>query len=261
MGVVTKLVFYIIPIVVLVLLIIFFYSDAGAFEKVKRAASTAEQYLPDISVGAKEITAEKPSIPENQQQAIVAFKEALLRTKESSRVNCFTKFGGFPPLGEEGATLVISHILSDEVTSVRVTGTKQTLTDLSFEVPGMIPCVIGGGTEYTEKFYQNYLSPSLMADDSFTPISNDGISEISIQWNSGGVLETAANRIQYDATGFHDFKGQRWLYKPDAQHICFFPTDSSTSAIGLDDYYFKDFENPPEDTLQYKVRNGPLKQC
>ena len=261
MGALTKLIFYLIPVVVLILLIVIFYSPGtGAFERLKNIASGAEKYVPNVSIGAEEMEAQQPSIPENQRQAIVSFKEALERTAASSQVNCFTKFNGFPPLGEEGASLVIIPIPSEKVMSVRVTGVKQTITDLNFEVQGIAPCVVGGGTEYTEKFYRNYLYPSLTAEDSFEPIYND-VPRIIIQWDGGGLLESAANRIQYDNTGFHDFKGHRWLYKPDAGHICFFPTDSSTSALGLDDEFFTDFSEPIAGSLQDKVRKGLLKQC
>lgn len=227
MEAVNKLIAYAIPIVVLVVIVVFLYGGAGAFEKVKGAFTKTKEY---VKFGTEKITAEKPTVPEQQQNDIAKFKEALEYLKSSPNDNCFHYYQGFSPLHEK-AKIVLSHIPTTNQLHVRVlggAGTKQD-TDLSFTIDGLKPCVIAGGS-YPKRFEQNFLTPG-GSKQRIVPEK----SLITIAWDTGGILGWSENRIDHGA-GFKDFEAHQWLYKPDGEHVCFFPTvDGSTNEDGLND--------------------------
>lgn len=220
MEAVNKLIAYVIPIVVLVLIVIFFFGGTGGFEKVKSAFSKAKEY---VKIGTEEVKAENPTVPEQQIKDIVKFKEALEYLKSSQTSNCFYSYPGFSPLNGK-AKIIISSIPTNNQLYVRVLGGADTKQDtgLSFTIDGLKPCVIAGGS-YPKRFEQNFLTP----DGSKQRIYYE-VSAITIAGNED------ENNIDY-GTGVNDFEAHQWLYKPDGEHVCFFPTvNYGTDEDGLD---------------------------
>ncbi len=231
MEAVNKLIAYVIPIVVLVVIVVFLYGEAGAFEKVKGAFNKTKSYLPDVSIGAEKLQAETPTVPEPLRTQIINFRGTVESLKKNPKTNCFQNYGGFSPL-EGKAALTLSYIPAGEQLFVRVLGgpgTKQDVTELSFTIDKMKLCVIAGGS-YPKRFEQNFLTPG----GSKQPIFNE-VSTITIAWDTGGIIGSSENRIDH-GTGFKDFEAHQWLYKPDGEHVCFFPTvDGGTNEDGLND--------------------------
>lgn len=243
----TKLVAYIIAIVVGILLL---FGGGNAFAKVKE---TAQKIMPTIGFGQKELQGTKATVPETQQTEITHFQKKLQELMDSPKENCFVQFDGFSEL-PKGVSIEMNYFSGR--TAVTIHGGpegKQVATNLNFDVAGMIPCVIGGGEQYVNGFIDNYLFPGESQNPIFNTIDKN---KITLALDDGGIFGRTQNRIDY-GTGFKDFGGHQWLYKPDKDHICFFPTDGREEGLPVD---FITLENDPT-SLAYRVKNGLLKQC
>ncbi|MBI2668532.1 hypothetical protein HYX14_01690 [Candidatus Woesearchaeota archaeon] len=227
-----KLVLYAIAIITGVIIIgIFFVPESGALEKVKAASLKAKEFLPKI--GAEELKAGAVEIPAEHWQQIRKLKEAI-ETMKAGDGGCFLNYGGFPPLGEKGTSIVLEHDASKDATIISVyggAGGTQLSTELSLSIIGIVPCVIAGSEDLVKGFEQTYLNPASSQERSTAAYFNP-VTRVKIAFDTGGWDE---NRIDYGA-GLQDFEGQAWLFTPDNRHICFFPTvDGASSAQGLND--------------------------
>ena len=95
--------------------------------------------------------------------------------------------------------------------------------------------------------------------------SSSKANNIIIAEDDGGYLKSTQNRIDY-GSGFKDFEGHQWLFKPDKGHICFFPTIRSTTIWsceggevgGLAAFCF---DSDEANGIPTKVRRGDLVRC
>ena len=243
MEVLKKFFFYILPIIILIIIIVAFYSGGGLLEKTKSAWAKTKEFLPDVTVGALPTTAGTPTLAAPARDDILAFKSAVEQLQSSAAVNCFLNYKGFSHLDED-TTLKLSYIPIEQKTIALISGSSdQQLPELSFTTT-LKPCVVAGAETVTNGFYTNYLNPGTKQEKIFTPINTITITAEGIDYGSG----------------VQGFEGQQWLYKPDQQHLCFFPTVKlGTDEDGLDNDYFTD--ETAGDSLPYRVRQGALKTC
>ena len=254
MGVVSKVFFILVPLVfvLLVLTILFINDGGGLLGEIKQAALGAKDVLPKVSVGLEEQKAEV-TIPDEHREQILNLQKAIVlmlsgKARGVPRENCFADYGGFSALGEEGGTSLTFESRGDKaVMKVFVgSGGKQTIDDLSAEFPGMKPCVIAGEGSVSKNFFNYFLGgkpeliyPYYQPVKSFT-INNNGISipQLDIKNNLDG----------------------GWLFTPDGQHVCFFPTNKFSTAD--DDGIFKGFFSvSQENSIPNKINRGELQLC
>src|SRR3989344_2130822 len=133
-----KIVMYLIPIIMLVLLWMYF---GGAFDKFKDIGSKVNEYLPTI--GAEKLQASQPLVSEDNKNQILSLKDAL--NKMVGKGPCFMQYQKFSLL--EGANLRASYDAAKDMTNFEVNGgagASQYVKELAFLVKGMKPCVIAG---------------------------------------------------------------------------------------------------------------------
>lgn len=260
---VEKIIGYTIAIVVLLFLV---FGGGDAFANTKNAANKIISWLPDLSFGQKNLTASKPTVPETQQVEINKFKETLQKLMTSDKENCFVQFDGFSEL-PESVQLKLYHddAVGGTVLTVSNKPGESTHEQMvsTFVIDKMYPCVIGGGSVYTQGFYHNYLDPGDSKENNWN--GNQVFNAITqpILFNLDTTLVNE-NVINYGA-GSVDFHGDHWLYKPDKTHICFFPTVNGNWACdgdspeGLDDDCLTD--ETETTSLPYRVQHDSSLLC
>lgn len=262
-----KLILYLIPIIVLVIIVTFSYvRETSAFPKVVKVVEGIKSYLPNIETGAEEISGKTPEISEEHRQAVQSLADTIRKMLDSEKENCFAQYQALPNLGEQGTVIE----LSDNEMVVETLGGKQVLTDFSNElsetVHGFIPCVIAGDKEIVSNFDKLFLNEKGWADkEKDIGLNHFSLADlIVISYNLEGLNE---NRISYSADKkFRDFEDYGYLYKPAAGVICFFPTVDGnnicdgSSEDGLDDDCLAG--DPEEDiSIPNQVEEGSLIEC
>ncbi len=268
---------WIIPIVILILLAVFYYGGGGAFDKLKKI-------VPNISIGMQELQAETPSIPENQKTAFLNLATTIEKIKNNQNYPCFERYslgdydnsGGLPDLGEEGT---IIEFRKDSFV-VKTQGGKQDVTELtnslSEKVHDVEFCVIAGPLDIVPHFAESFLNDQQWAEkkimlDHYYQVQH----EIIIKYENpfGPIAEGNVIRIPEIGSEFgginslnNNFKDFGYLYKPDATHICFFPTVygdthcDGSDQNGLDDDCLG--ADPYEDiAIPKQVSSGLLRSC
>lgn len=252
-GSIEKIVGYVIPIAVLVFLMLYMYGGTGALQDVKeKVVGFADKY---IDIGKEEISAQA-SLTGTQKGDLSALKASLQKIVQSDKKNCFYNYGGLEDFGEDN-NLEITMTYTGNGTQIYVKGgasTAQYITSENFFIEGMKPCVIGGSSLVTSNFIDKFLkSSSSMVSGYYTPVNG-----IKITYESA-VSRFDENRIDYGG-GLMDFEGHEWLFSPDNEHICFFPTvDTWSDADGLNDDYLVDTNQ--KTSVPYKYSGGMLTKC
>ncbi len=238
-----KFIFYVLPIIVLIILVVAYYSGGGLLEKTKNALAKTKEFLPKVTIGAHSTAAGTPTLPAPARDDLLAFKSAVEQLQAAAAVNCFLNYKGFSHFDED-TTLKLSYIPFEQKTVALISGSAgQQIPELSFTTT-LKPCVVAGAETVTDGFYTNYLNPGTKQETIFTPVNT---------------ITITADGIDY-GSGVQDFEGQRWLYKPDEQHLCFFPTVKlGTDEDGLDNDYFND--ETAGDSLPYRVWHEDLSSC
>ncbi|PIN76705.1 hypothetical protein COV17_01425 [Candidatus Woesearchaeota archaeon CG10_big_fil_rev_8_21_14_0_10_36_11] len=239
MVAIKKLISYIIPLIVLILFVMFYYNPTGAFESVKNVVSDVNASLDSI-IGAEEVTASKPTLPPAQQADVDKLIATMERMKSSDTKFCFDNYGGFSNLG--GTTITLTYDPSRKSTFIKVLRGVGGVQEVFFkEVEGMKPCVIAGSEDVVETFntaflntnswdvksyfLNNFIDTQHLKKEHFTPVNS-----IQITYKSGwDVSDGNIIRIPEFGTGtVNDVNNNLidggMLYTPDNEHICFFPT-------------------------------------
>jgi hypothetical protein len=229
-GLLQKLVFGLVAIMGGVLLLSFFL-DIGP---VGQAKSTTQAIIDsfDLSLGVEDLSnLDNSIVPEPHARQFLLLKSAVQKAKASSKRNCFVKYGGFTPLGEGGTVIGLTQEGSKTHFILSGDGGARRDTLLSYEMEGVKPCVVAGDG-VPQKFYHNFFG----AREPFIPGYFNLVSSIKI-------MNDGANEIDY-GTGLKSFAGHEWVFTPDNQHICFFPTNSfgGNTDDGLLKDYFEDQE-------------------
>ncbi len=218
--------------ILLPLLALLFWAawQSRGLEGLKEAALGAKEYLPDVSVGLDELSAERVALPAEIQKEVTSLKETLQKMTASTKINCFAKFDGFrSELGNDDGTISLSFAYdpSADLTRVKVNKEKNLISD-RFEVKGMKPCVIAGtgdkrniaenffnyyfrGGPQFEPYYKQVQAIEIYYHDSFTDFAGN---QIFIPEFGEGPVNDEGNNLQ--SNGF--------LFKGREGEICFFPT-------------------------------------
>jgi len=228
MSFMNKLIFWIIPLVVLVILVIAFFGEESMFEGLKLAAKDVQDINP-FGIGAENVTPEKPTIPIEHQEAIVKLKSTIEQMK-SSEGNCFMNYqvkdygtgSGLPNLGEKGTSIVFKPGVENEYLMVVMGGEQGAMQVSREKLSGFKPCVIAGKTHsgllVSDMFHNNFLKdPIVKGGSSHLPVSS-----VTIQYDG-------SNKIIYGSKS-GDLKDSGWLFTPGGGYICFFPSFSSTGS-------------------------------
>ncbi len=270
MATVSRIISYIIPLVLLVLVGVIFLSEAGAWGDMKEAVLSVgdvlSDFLPKFSIGLEEQKAEV-SIPDEHQQKIIKLTETISSMLGQGKENCFASYDSFPDLGEEGTSLTFELKGSDTALTVYGgAGGKQIITGLYKEIPAMKPCVIAGTFGESKKFFGHFIAggkleyPYYRAVNSMTIYYSTGA---GIDGNHIYVADFGDEPVNDEGDNLED---GGWLFTPDGEHICFFPTDKSglvseTSDDGTASSIFRENFPSKEKTIQYRINTGELKLC
>ncbi|MBI2581641.1 hypothetical protein HYV87_00745 [Candidatus Woesearchaeota archaeon] len=256
MSIATRIIFYVIPLLLLVVVSLVFFGQSGAWEDLKDAVLGASKLLPEVKVGLEEQKAEV-SIPDTHRESVGRIENTINNMLGSGKENCFAKYGKLSELGEAGTSLTFE--LKGDKTSLTVrggSGGKQIITDLYAEFTKMKPCVIAGPGRITENF-RNYF---LLAEEPLLHPYYHPVSSLTFFYSTSGVNE---NSISVPELGLvNDLNDNGYLFTPDGEHICFFPTnDFGDDDEGLADVVFTQEGFFSEESIPTRIKEGKLKSC
>ncbi len=204
----------------------------------------------DELIGIEEIsTMPTVAISDEHRAAILQLKETIEDMLADNNLECVANYGGLPPLGEigdSGASIEMQYNIDKTDFTIRTTG-GQLLTDLSFSIDGMQPCVIAGeynGHGIPDSFYR-----LISGQNAFVgTIYDKQVNNIQIGWaRSGAGLVSChgGNKITVPELGEDIVNDQcnnlddgGWIFKPvhvAGTSICFFPTVYGNNLCDGDD--------------------------
>jgi len=258
MGIATKIFLYLIPLVFLiVVLALLFGGPASLFEKVKGAILGAKDYLPSFSVGLQEQKAEV-SIPDEHKAEIANLKKTISSMLGQGKENCFAHYTKFSDLGEKGTSLQFK--VENGKTFLTVSGGsggKQVITDLSGEVPGMKPCVIAGAGGVSKNFFTHFIQGN---KEQIYPYYQP-VNSLTIFYTTSGINGNRISIPDLDLESHFDDNG--WLFTPDGEQVCFFPTISTLFYRYSDSGIASDWLNEKgrSQSIPNRIAAGEPKQC
>src|SRR3989344_1023416 len=96
MGAATMIIYYIIPLLMLILALWFYYGPEQGFDKLKKVVGGVEEYLPQLSVPKAEVDKGSTTIPADQASTVSSLQSTIQTMLTVSTPNgCFSNFGGF----------------------------------------------------------------------------------------------------------------------------------------------------------------------
>lgn len=251
MGIASKILFFLVPLVFLIVVLALFFGGSGSlFEKAKSAVLSAKDFLPSFSTGLQEQKAEV-SIPQEHRAEIMNMKKTIQGMLGKGKENCFAQYTTFSDLGEKGTSLAFK--VENGKTFLTVyggSGGKQIITDMSGEVAGMKPCVIAGAGGVSKNFFTHFLQGNT---DLFSPY-HQPVSSLTIDVNGIAVPELDLKS---------GLKDNGWIFTPDGELVCFFPTISRLFYRYSDSGIASDWldENGRSQSIPNKISSGELKRC
>jgi len=249
MGTTSKVFMLLIPLVILIVILTILFGGQGLFASAKEALLGAKELLPSVSTGLEEQKAEV-TIPDAHRQEVYTLKktiEFMLSGKEIgvTNENCFAKYNKFSDLGDVPTSLTFELTGDKTLLTVHAgSGGKQIITDLSAEFSGMKPCVVAGDQDEATNFESHFLEgeeqliyPYFKSVSSLTIFSSHKIS-------AAGLAE-------------HDLEDNGYLFTPDGEHICFFPTDGD----GVAEQEFTQSAFFSGSSIPVRINEGKLSMC
>ena len=256
MGVPTKVVFYLIPILLLVAVTMVFWAQGGAWEDMKDVVTgLKDNVYSSVGFGTEIVTADVSISSEHTQEI-----EALVSTIQEmqGKEECFAKWDGFSDLGEEETSITFEQLGEDTRMMVRGgDGGENIITELITDFENMKPCVIAGINNHQGLAFLEYY---LEGGDSLYPGHYNPVNSIQFYFE-GGILTNDGNKIVVTELGItqnDNFKSDGWLYTPDGENICFFPTTGSGNDFihGLPDRWFDPGVESSIPDLYYQLENN-----
>lgn len=220
--------------IVPLLIILGFLFVAGAFPKIKSAFTDTEQFVNE-SFGLEAQQASVPSVPENQRQAILKLKEAMENIADPDHNyyrNCFETYYNTLPDFEN---TIITITYSDDTTRVLTESNGQIITDLTFSVNGIRPCVIAN-IPHAGNFYSRFLSPGAGEEDPYY-VNVDHV-VIKEEWGQNKIsfynerMEIVYHEDVSDTSENVPLYTKGYLFVPDDSNFCFFPATTYCAAPG-----------------------------
>lgn len=247
---------YVIPLVLLIVVLAILFGGKGLFNKTKEVILSAKDILPKVSVGLEEQKAEV-TIPDAHRTQIINLKSTINSMLGEGKENCFGRYERFSELGEGGTSLTFAVEGGKALLTVfGAAGGEQTITDLSGEVPGMRPCVIAGPGDEAVHFVSHFIKGEQLIYPYYSSVNS-----LTIVTNPSGVDE---NSIRVPGLGLeNDLDDRGWLFTPDGQHVCFFPTNDFNNddedGIGKVKFTLSGFF--AKESVPYRMNHGELKMC
>jgi hypothetical protein len=229
---ISRWMFYIIPLVVLIILGVMIYGDNGLFPSLKKSASGMEDYLPNISFGAEGIEGIKPELVPETSKAVNDLINTIKSMKDKQ--NCFVQYNQLPLLkGKNKDSYKI--IFTPEIITI-MAGPEGKQVAETIKIEGIKPCLIAGKINNDDviKLFQNYFDKEyycgpgydlnrenmyrcqeLEKEVTYTLKSiSPSVESLMISYYDGWFSNTnQLSGIDYENT---------WLYTPDGKNICFF---------------------------------------
>ena len=211
------------------------------------AKNMVKDLLPTYSFGLEEQKAEV-TVPDVHRAEVFRLRQTISGMLGAGKENCFANYGGLSEIGDGQTSLAFAE--QEEKTVLTVSsgaGGKQIIADLSTEFPGMKPCVIAGTGRESENFFKHFLEDEDRIHPYFSSVT-------SLE------LVSSASIIVPDLDLDTDLDDKGWLFTPDGEHICFFPTNviSDYAESGIDNNYFTDEE---ENSIPNRINGGKLLYC
>ncbi len=250
-------------LIVLLILVVFVFVVVGfpnkAFAQLKDVVQGFKNVLPPVTVGEKEIAADKPTLQNPQrQQEIKNLQKTIATMMNSEKKYCFASYGGFIPFKEGETSISLGYDQKNDETSFTIRGGiegRQVLRDVGFTIKGMVPCVIGGSKAITHNFELSFLNYLPWKDkevvlNHYNPVASILINHEGINYSLGSL----------------DLNDAGYLYTPDNRHICFFPTVAGfvtckgDSQEGLDDDCLGEGADW-EVSIPSQLKKGTLQSC
>ena len=262
----TKIVYYIIPLVVLVLLVMWQYGPSGLFVELKDTVKK----ITNTSIGSEKIIAGKPTTPAGEEESIKRLVDTIKTMAASSDKNCFLNYGGLPNL--QGSSLTLR--LKGDSMSVVIGGGAGGKQEVAYEeISGIRPCVIAGTASEAEKrihpeisgtipstFYNNFLKEGALCPGCDGWNCPEGCAVP--YWLKVSGITLSGNQIYYqDFTGRDNnqkLEDGGWIYKNNDGYVCFFPAAYFNSASGLNNKYLSGSE---AGSIAYGIRHGIITLC
>tara|TARA_Y100000310_G_C20596578_1_gene770830 strand:+ start:205 stop:1017 length:813 start_codon:yes stop_codon:yes gene_type:complete len=259
----SKIVFVVLPLLLMVVAIIVFFGESGAWEEVKDLVLETKEVLPEVGIGLDELSADV-SIPATHKDAILRLERTINGGMLGEKENCFASFDGLPELEEKGTSLNFALRGNKTVLTVKGgSGGKQIITDLHREFSGMKPCVVAGIGGVADNFHDYFFAGQ--RERLIHPYFQ-GVGSLTIGHWDGGYTGISGNHIQvesFDEDTVNDegnnFENGGWLFTPDGEHVCFFPTNKEFDAD--DDGLENDFFEIGENSIANKITENKLKLC
>lgn len=237
-----KIIGALIPLLVLLLLLAFYYRTGGSFDRIRDVVQDVKTIAPEGVIGAEEIKNEKLALPQEHREAIEGLKRTIEAVK--NKENCIIKYSihpsnngdnGFPELGRKGTTIVFKKAGGGMRLGVLggVGGKQEIYREV---IEGVQPCVVAGA-KTAENFYARFILGNAAFRSFYNPVD-----QVVISYDEAK-LSKDENRILFTgSSGFVDFKDGGWLFKGGKNNLCFFPTKDDFDGIcegdsveGLDD--------------------------
>ncbi|NQV91180.1 hypothetical protein HQ489_01790 [Candidatus Woesearchaeota archaeon] len=253
MGYATKLVFYIIPLILLIVVVFIFFGQGGAWEDLKDVISDAKTVAPDLTFGENTLNASEIITPAHHAVKIKELVKIINETMlKKGNDNCFVKGPVFDDFrdGDERTSISFVRVSNTESKLVVRSGAggKQIDTTLQDKFENLVPCVIGGSKEITTNFVARFFDKtSSNPGNYFMPVGAVTLSykfgATTSDGNGISVADFPEEKNPINDEG-DNMENNGWLFTPDGKNICFFPTNKAVNADddGIDNDYFDNLQ-------------------
>lgn len=247
-------------VVLLFVILGVFFFKGGLTDDVKdsifKTIDWAKQFLPSFGISMDELSSDASVTAEHNDQ-ILSLNQTIWKMLESTDNRCFENFGDFSDLGENGASLTFTQTASGvDLTVMGGAGGKQIDTNLMMSFPGMKLCVIAGPDKEADNFFSHYVRDKTLESPYYSSVSG-----IEIYYTTDGNNGNLIRVPEFGSGPVNDendnFESEGWLFTPDNEHICFFPTNWNINADrdGIANEWFK---GTKEDSIPSKAALGNL---
>lgn len=225
----------------------------------------ATQNFSDLipTIGADREIGERPAIAVKHQEELQSLKATIEKMLASNKKNCFANYGGFSDLGEKGTSINIVH-KPEKGTVFSVYGGVdglQYISESSFEIEGMEPCVIAGDRVIVSGFFFKFIKPEVEGvSPYYNPVSGIKISYVTEGCTDGNKITVPSFGNKAPNDECDNLKDGGWLFTPDNGNICFFPT-GGTPPFGNYGLNSKYFTSEIKQTIPNRIAEGTLEEC
>ncbi len=226
----------------------YFFGDQSLFGKAKGVTDKIKDV---VSIGAEQNIGTTPTIPEAHRTELAAFRAALDKAAQSPDNNCFVSYTSFSSLGEEGTSLQLYYNQQEDQTEATVyggAGGKQVITDQSFIIKKMKPCVVAGtsaGRNVAANFLTHFVEGGILYEPYYVAVDSVVI-KYSDPWNrlGGNTLTVPSFGEEYVNDEGDNFRSNL-LFKGRNNEVCLFPTNKNADADedGIHEQYFTTSSN------------------